>query len=216
MLKVAANVAGGWCMAKESHEINLLPRKGEGLVTQFLNWALTIGRLLIILTETLALGTFLYRFSLDMRIVDLHDEIKAQSIIASNFKPYEDIYRNFQDRIALAKKYDAISQVTPNVFGDVIEMGQGLVTFRTILIENDSVRIEVQAPSTASISTFVSKLKTYPEIVSVSIDKVENKTSSASINVGITAYLKPTGLAEENAARQAEEAAKQQAPDIGL
>lgn len=201
-------------MAKESHAINLLPHKGEGLVTQFLNWALTIGRLLIILTETLALGTFLYRFSLDMRIVDLHDEIKSQSIIASNFKPYEDIYRNFQDRIALAKKYDTISDVTPNVFGDVIQMGQGLITFRTILIENDSVRLDVQAPSTATVSTFVNELKKYPGVVSVSIDKVENKTSSASINVGITMYLQPTGLAEENAARQAEEEAKQVQPEL--
>lgn len=199
MLKVVAIISGWFLvlMAKNMHDINLLPNRGDGLVTQFLNWALTIGRLLIILTETLALGTFVYRFSLDMRIVDLHDEIKAKSAIVRNFKPYEDTFRNFQDRLALAKKYETISTITPHLLRDVIQMGQGVVTFRTVLIADDTLKVEVQAPSSASLANFVASLKQYPGVLSVSVDKVENKTSSASIVVGITAYLTPTHEKEE-------------------
>jgi len=177
-------------MAKDAKTINLLPEKGDSLVTQFLNWALTIGRLLIILTETLALGTFVYRFSLDMKIVDLHDQIKAKSAIVKNFKPYEDTYRNLQDRLALAKTFGETSAITPNVFHDIIEMGRGIVTFRTILIADNAVKIEVQAPASTNVSTFVNSLKQYPEVASVSIDKVENKTANANVTVGITAQLK--------------------------
>jgi hypothetical protein len=35
-------------------------------------------------------------------------------------------------------------------------------------------------------------LKTYPPVTGISIDKVENKTSSAAIIVGISAYLTKT------------------------
>jgi hypothetical protein len=171
-----------------------MPHKDDGLVTQFLNWALTVGRLLIILTEGLALGVFLYRFTLDMKIVDLHDEIKNQSIILQNFKPLEDTYRNLQQRITLAKNYDAAGTITPTILQDIIAMGQGLITFKTIIIEDDSAKLEVQAPSTAAISDFINLLKGNPNILLVSIDKVENKTSNASITVGITAALKPSGI----------------------
>src|SRR4029078_3722140 len=94
-------------MAENKPSINLLPRKGEGFLTQFLNWAVNIGRLLIIITETVALATFLYRFNLDMKIVDLPHDIKQKSFIVKNSKVYEESFRNLQERLALAKKYDA-------------------------------------------------------------------------------------------------------------
>src|SRR3712207_733471 len=117
-------------MAKNVNAINLLPTKGESLLTQFLNWSLTIGRLLIILTEMVALGTFIYRFSLDMKIIDLHDEIKNRSFIVKNFQNSETNFRNMQQRLALAKKYDEESTQIPVIFRDIAEMGRGQITFR--------------------------------------------------------------------------------------
>jgi hypothetical protein len=180
-------------MANETRSINLLPGShDEGIVAQFLDWALTIGRLLIILTESLALGTFLYRFSLDMRIIDLHDEIKASSFIVANFKSSEDKFRDIQARLALAKQYGEESNKTATMFSDIAEMGRGRITFQNLLITTEIIKIDLQAPSTTTISAFVDALKQYPGITSVSIDKVENKTASAVINVGITAYLQET------------------------
>jgi len=177
-------------MAKSTTDLNLLPNKGEGLVTQFLNWSLTVGRLLILLTETLALGVFVYRFSLDMKIVDLHDQIKQSSAIVKYSGSNEDKFRNLQKRLVLAKTYDKQSSVVPTIFHDIVEIGRGHVTFRSLLVQSDMARIEAQAPSSGSLSYFVQQLKKYSAVRSISIDKVENKTSSALVTVGITAYLK--------------------------
>lgn len=176
-------------MANSMHEINLLPNKGEGVLTDFLNWALTIGRLLIILTETVALGTFIYRFSLDMRIVDLHDQIKAESFIIRNFKSGEDTYRALQNRLALAKKYDSSNDIVVNTLKDIIELGKGNITFRSVLVSSDVIKIEAQAPTANSLALFVGALKKYPNVKSVSVDKVENKTSNAEVNIALTANL---------------------------
>jgi len=198
-------------MAKDMHAINLLPNKGGGLIAQFLEWALNIGRLLIILTEILALGTFIYRFSLDMKIVDLHDHIKAQSFIVKNFSNNETTYRNLQSRLLITKQYDSIGTRTPNLFKDIIEMGRGHLTFKSILIGADSAKIEAQAPSSAALTAFVNSLKKHDLIQGVSIEKVENKTSSALITIGVTATLKPSGITPPGEAQTGQQPLQQPA-----
>jgi len=183
------------CMAEKVPTINLLPDNGEGFLTQFFNWALTIGRLLIILTEMVALGTFIYRFSLDMQIVDLHDKIKAESFIVANFKDSEIKFRDVQDRLLTIKKYTLVGTTTSTVFADIVKMSEGKVTFKDLAVTTQNAKIEVEAPDASSLTQFVNNLKNYPSISSLSIDKVQNNTTSAQIIVTITATLKPAGFA---------------------
>lgn len=182
-------------MAEKVPTINLLPNSGDSFLTQFFNWALTIGRLLIIITEMVALGTFIYRFGLDMQIVDLHDKIKAESFIVDNFKDQETTFRDIQDRLATIKRYTSVGTTTTSIFTDITKMGQGKVTFKDLNITTNSAKIEITAPSASSLSQFVDQLKNYPSVTDVSIDKVENNTTSAQIIMNITATLKPAAFA---------------------
>lgn len=177
-------------MAEKIKSINLLPQEGKGILEQFLSWALTIGRLLIILTETLALSVFIYRFSLDMKITDLHDQIKNQSLIVKQFKDMEETARSLQVRLALAQKYDVEGQLATSTFSDIIEMGRGQVTFKNLVVSTSIIKMEVQAPNSNSLGLFVKNLKNHPKVTAVSIDSVENRTSSAYIKLNITAQLK--------------------------
>lgn len=174
--------------------INLLPQKGESFVTQFLNWTLTIGRLLIIIVEMLALGTFIYRFDLDMKIVDLHDKIEAQSFIVANFQKSEESFRDVQDRLTLVKRYEEIGNTTTSIFSDIAKIGEGKVTFKNLTVETEAAKIEAQAPSTTTLTAFVNELKKHPAITGVIIDKVENSTSTSLIGISITATLKPAAF----------------------
>jgi hypothetical protein len=185
-------------MANEKKSINLLPGKEGSLITQFLNWSLTIGRLLIILVETLALGTFLYRFDLDRQIVDLHDQIKSESFIVENFARQETEFRNVQTRLSMAKTYGQTNPAV-NIFKDIVELGRGKVTFRNVFVTLDSVKIEAAAPSAGALSQFTEALKKHPDVSEVSVDKVENKTTTSTIIIVVSARLKtdPTVIAAE-------------------
>jgi len=165
-------------------------------MVQFLNWALSVGRLLIILVEFLALGTFLYRFTIDWQIVDLKDKIKNQRAIVSSFQTQEDNFRNLQSRLEYIKKYNAVAMDDPKLLGDIIEMGRGYITFSSIFISNNKVRIEAEASSVSPLTAFVDQLKEYPQIQNISIDKVENKTSNAEIIVGLSADIKRDATSE--------------------
>lgn len=177
-------------MAEKIKSINLLPNKEGRFLDQFLNWALTIGRLLIILTETLALSVFLYRFSLDMKIIDLHDKIKHQRAIVQQFKETETTARNLHARLAFADEKDKVSTLTPTTFSEVIDMGKGQVTFRNISVSGKTLSLDVQATNGNSLNLFVKRLKSYSGIEDVSIKSVENKTTSALIRMAITAQIK--------------------------
>ena len=56
--------------------INLVKSRKPHFLDRFITWALNAGRLLVIITETVALSAFLFRFGLDREIVDLNDKIK--------------------------------------------------------------------------------------------------------------------------------------------
>jgi hypothetical protein len=144
-----------------------------------------------------ALGTFIYRFGLDMQIVDLHDKIKAESFIVANFKDAETTFRDVQDRLATIKRYTSVGATTTSIFTDIAKMGEGKVTFKDLNVTTSDAKIVVQGPSASSLSQFVDNLKNYPAISSVSIDKVENNTSRAQIIVSITATLKPQAFAPQ-------------------
>ncbi len=169
--------------------INLLPHKGDSLFEQFLAWSLTIGRLLIIITETLALSVFFYRFVLDVQIIDLHDKIKAKSAIVDAFKGQEENFRNLQTRLLLAKNFDSKKDTSLSLLEDIIDLGKNKVTFRTIHMSVNSVNIEIQASSATVLNNFVKALKSNPAISGVSIDRVENSPSSGVVALGITAKL---------------------------
>lgn len=171
-------------------KINLLPNKGDTLINQFLSWALTVGRLLVIITETLALSVFIYRFSLDVKIIDLHDKIKTQSIIVENFQEGENTFRDLQTRLASANTYDATDDKSLKILKDILEMGQNRVTFRNITVTSNSIELEVQSPSASTLSLFTRALKSYPEVNTLSIERVENQTSTATVTVSINAELK--------------------------
>ena len=178
-------------MAEKVQTINLLPNNGDDLLTQLLNWALTIGRLLIILTEMVALGTFIYRFTLDMQIVDLHDKIKAESFIVANFQDAEKSFRDIQDRLATIKKYNAIGGTTIGIFSDITQKGKGKITFKDLTVTTQYTKMQVASSSGPTLTQFVNSLKSDSNIVDVTIDKVENNTSGAQILVNLTATLKP-------------------------
>ena len=54
-------------MENSPASINLVKKNEKSSVDKFINWTLSIGRLIVIITEIIAISAFLYRFSLDGR-----------------------------------------------------------------------------------------------------------------------------------------------------
>jgi hypothetical protein len=177
-------------MAKNSASINLLRNDKKETVEHVINWAVTIGRILIIVVELAALAAFLYRFTLDNQLQDLHSKIKQEQTIIEFQKKNEDTYRNLQDRLSLISSFSKNGEKNLTAFENILSFAPSGMTFTTVSFSPIGMQIQASVESVSSLSTFIGKLRSYPSIATVSLDKIENKTSNAAIVVGISTTFK--------------------------
>jgi len=177
-------------MVKKSPAINLLKDQSGNYVDRFVNWALSVGRVVVILTEVIALSAFLYRFSLDRQLIDLHTAIKQKQAVVIYLKENEETYRNLQNRLSLSTNLSKTGAEKTDTLKDIIAFTPVGVTFNSIAVQEDRVRIEAFAASASPLSDLVKAFKNYSKILNVIVEKIENRPSSASVNMSITATLK--------------------------
>jgi len=178
-------------MSKKNISINLIKDQKNDIVERVINWSLSIGRVLVIATELVALVAFLWRFGLDQQLIDLHTQIKQKQVIVAAFKKQEDEYRNLQDRLAIASNFSTLANQNLNDFKAILDIATKYATFNKISTSNNKISMEINIPSVISLSNLVNEVKSYTSTQNISIDKIETKTSSGIIIVGISVYLKP-------------------------
>lgn len=171
-------------------DINLV-KKRLSFTDKFLSWALSAGRVVIIITEIIALSAFLYRFFLDRQLIDLHAEIKQQEAILNFSKASEDKYRNLQDRLSIAARFSKLGEDEVKVLRDILALAPNGSTFDNVTTSDTNVKINMSFNQISQLGDFVNSLKSYPNIASVSVDKIENIPSTSLITVSITGTLKP-------------------------
>jgi hypothetical protein len=177
-------------MSDTSPTINLLKNKGVNYADRFINWALSAGRMIVVVTEIIALSAFIYRFSLDRSIIDLHGKIKQEQNIVEYYRKEEQSYRNVQDRIALANQVNSNQTTNYNVVQDLLLLIPQDVILTSFSSDTSKVRMSVTLQSPGTLKNFVQKLSTYKGTDSVSIDTIQNKPASAIIGVDLTILLK--------------------------
>ena len=176
-------------MPESLPSINLAKNKQLPFIDRFMNWALTAGRLIVIITEIVAVSAFIYRFSLDERLIDLHSAIKQKQTLISLLKNDENKYRNLQDRIAIAATFSEKSTKTNKITMDIIGLIPQGVRIDNLIFNKDRVTISINIKSVSSLTDFINPLKDYPNIKSISIDNIENKPS-LGLSVTVTTMLK--------------------------
>lgn len=168
-------------MEKKNVSINLLNNKQGTFVNKFIDWALTIGRLLVILTELIALSAFLYRFSLDRQLIDLHSKIKQEEAIVKTFKNNEDKYRNLQDRLVLASNFSNSGATKIKIFQDILNFVPDGVTLGNLVMSESRVSINATAQNTSALDIFTNSLKTYTNIKKLNLDSIQIRLSKGLI-----------------------------------
>ncbi|HYM64921.1 MAG TPA: hypothetical protein VES68_00325 [Candidatus Sulfotelmatobacter sp.] len=180
-------------MVKKSTSINLLKNEKNQTINQILNWALGIGRVLIIIVELVALAAFLYRFVLDNQIQDIQTKIKQEQIIVTSQKKNEDTYRNLQERLSVISSFASQSTNTVRILKDIIGFAPLGMNFTNVSLSDTGLRLEANVSSVYPLAVFINSLKKYPLIETISINKIENKTASAYISVSISITFKGNG-----------------------
>jgi hypothetical protein len=182
---------------RKHHSINLLKNKDADFFGKFIKWTLTVGRLIVIVTEIIALSAFVYRFTLDKQLIDLRSEIKQKQTIVEGQRENEKKYRDLHDRILLASGFANLSQERHKILKDILGLTPQGITLNNLSLDNDKINIDTNVRATSSLGIFVNLLKNYPSIDSISIDNIENRPQENFIVVSMTATLKGSEFAIE-------------------
>lgn len=177
-------------MSNKSPSINLIKNTQVDFFAEFINWTLTVGRLLVIVVELIALGAFLYRFSLDRRLDEIRSVVKVKQEVVLSQKVNETKYRDLQDRLHLASNFSSMSEERSIALKDILAFTPQGMKLNSLTIGKDTISITANVQIISSIAQFVNSLKKYPDIDTLRIDSIENKPTSNTTVVNISGNLK--------------------------
>lgn len=169
--------------------INLGKKKENNVGGIFFKWAVSRGRIIVIVVELLALGALGYRFFIDQQIVDLNDQIKKQQIFIDAQAQKERQYRNLQSRIQTVENITEETRSKVQFLDDLLSVASSsaLVSSSFSLAEN-TVAIDGQASSVFSLNSFVESIKQNPNVSSISMEELS--TLDQGVRFRITIQLK--------------------------
>lgn len=177
-------------MANSPHvKINLIGKAKESVTQDFLKWAVTAGKIIIVATELIALSALAYRFVLDRKIVDLHDQIKKANLFVNAQAAKEADYRSIQDRLINVKKIKGETQTKISIMNDILNsISSGDFSASNLSIDNRAVNINGLAFSIFPINNFIDKMKENPSVTSINLDDIAS--TSQGIQFKMTLELK--------------------------
>lgn len=176
-------------MAKAYPSVNLLKPRSI-LLDELVDWALNVGRLLIILTELVAFSMFFYRFFLDRQIIDLKDKITQERQVIALFKTREDEFRSIQEKLIFSSQLIESQKQQKSLLNTITSSVPSDSSLTSVLISSKSANISISSQNLTSLKTYVETLKKDKEFESVSISIVDTNPSTAQISLGIIATLK--------------------------
>lgn len=169
-------------MAKQSTsiQINLSGRPKKSFAQDFLKWATNIGRVIIVATELIALSALIFRFTIDRKIIDLHDQIKKAELFVRTQEAKEADYRSVQNRLQNIKLIEEETKTKIDIFNDVLaSVARGNFQSTNLTVSRNIININGVAFSIFPINDFIETLKQNPNVEAISLGEV---TSS---NLGI-------------------------------
>lgn len=168
--------------------INLIKPK-ISLIDEITKWAFNIGRLLIIIVEIVAFSAFIYRFSLDRRLVDIHDSIEQKQNTIAHLQKQEDEFRVLQEKINISSIASTDGTRYLNILNQIALFAPPGMKFDTFRIGENKIEISITTNSMSYFSNFIKQLQEYDEIETVEITNIDS--SGQKVNIVLKIYLKP-------------------------
>lgn len=160
---------------KQLVSINLSSKSGTRIESVFFTWAINAGKIIIVLTELIALSALGYRFWVDRQIIDLHDAIKKEQLLLKSQSEKEKDYRNVQTRLFAVNTLAASSQSKLDLMNAILNaVSQANFSSSDIAINGSAITLSGVSQSVFAVNSFVTTLKSNPKIRSINMDTFES------------------------------------------
>lgn len=184
---------------RKNISINLSGKPKESTGSIFYKWAINIGRIVIVLTELVALSALFYRFVIDRQIADINDQISTQVLLIRSNEQKEKQFRGVQDKLSMIKVIKEDTDAKINVMNKVLDTSNsGIFSTNNLSVNKNIISLNGVASSIFSIDTFVEELKTNEYVTSISLDEITSTDTGILFKLQITLV----GLPEDDTQNQ--------------
>ena len=156
-------------------KINLLTKEGfdTSFWGQFLQWALSFGRYIIIFTQIIVLSVFFMRFTLDREHIDLKEAIDQKQALISSISDVESEIRRLQDRLKKIRDLTTQQPVPLNIIDLIQNITPVDIYYQDISIGGGRVMMKGNSNNLGSLSSLLYQLKQSNKFVQISLDEVK-------------------------------------------
>jgi len=171
---------------KSKIRIDLSGKPKQSLTGDFLKWTINGGRIIIVTTELIALGALLYRFNIDRKIIDLHDQIKKADLFVKSQQAKESNYRSIQERLVNIKETENQTSTKFEIITGILnDISTGEFTSTNLAVSSNVITVNGTSFSVFSVNNFIEDLKQNPNVASISIDEVTSSINGVKFRINI-------------------------------
>jgi hypothetical protein len=177
--------------------INLSGKPKESTSSLFYKWTIHVGRIVIVLTELVALSALFYRFIIDRQIADLNDQIDRQVNFIQSQSQRENQFRSLQNRLFVIKSVKEDTEGKIQVMNLILESArEGIFSTDTLAVNKNLISVNGATSSVFALNSFVETLKTNKHITAISINEITSGGAGILFKLDITLEEIPEEMGE--------------------
>lgn len=172
-------------------KINLLPKDSFEFSTlgKILKWALTTGRVLVVLTEFVVILAFGSRFYFDKKSNDLLEVIDQRQAVVDSYADIETKVRDILTRQAIVEKYSKENLGINNVIAQIRRVTPQDVNFDEIAIDNKGFSLSGSAGSEGGLANLLLGVNSIPNISGVNVGGIDFDQRQGTISFRINVAM---------------------------
>jgi len=174
--------------------INLLPKdsfEGSGL-GRFLQWSLSAGRAIVVLTELVVILAFGSRFWFDKTLNDLVEVIDQKQALVRSYREVENQMREVLAREAPVAIYLEKNLEIDKVMADLIKATPVDIVYEQMSIAKTGLAVKGKAQSEMSLAGLIANLSQIERVKELAIGETKFSQRDGRVEFELTASFKNT------------------------
>lgn len=181
-------------------KVNLLPKDPflSTPVGKLLQWALSVGRYLVVFTEMVVIVSFASRFTIDRQITDLNLAILQKETVVDSYGELEQNVRDVQTKINNYQQVVQQDNVT-DVFPVLTEVTPPDIVLTDLQMRPGRVTLTGTTLSNVSLGILINNLQVSGRFTDISVERIGTaKDANSGLGFKIEANVKKVAAANAN------------------
>jgi Tfp pilus assembly protein PilN len=173
-------------------KVNLLPKDPflSSPVGKLLQWALSVGRYLVVFTELVVIISFASRFTIDRQITDLNLALLQKETVIDSYGDLEDNVRDLQTKIENYRQVSQLDNVT-DVFPVLTAVTPPDIILNDLQMRPGRVTLSGTSLSNVSLGILINNLQVSGRFTDISVERIGTaKDTNSGLGFKIEANVK--------------------------